>query len=362
MPAYKEKGRQSWYVITYFKDADGIKKQKCKRGFATKRDALKWEQDFLLQDSGQLDMTFESFFERYKEEKNPRIRENTQFEKEYLIRSKILPFFGKMQMNEITARDITIWQNELLRYRNNKGEPYSDTYLRTINAQLSAIFNHAVRYYDLECNPVHKAGLIGSSNNDEMKYWTKAEYLRFAEAVMDKPMSFYAFEMLYWTGIRLGELLALTPEDFDFEKKCFRVNKSYQRIKREDVITPPKTKKSIRTVLLPDFLCEEIQECIRLQYALKSTDRIFAGINKPYLHHEMDRGAKAAGIKRIRVHDLRHSHISLLIDMGFSPLAIADRVGHESITITYRYAHLFPDKQKSITNKLDIERGGNDVG
>ena len=89
-----------------------------------------------------------------------------------------------------------------------------------------------------------------------------------------------------------------------------------------------------------------------MQYGLKRKDRIFT-VTKSYLHHEMDRGAKAAGVKRIRIHDLRHSHISLLIDMGFSAVAIADRVGHESIEITYRYAHLFPSKQKEMANRLD---------
>lgn len=89
-----------------------------------------------------------------------------------------------------------------------------------------------------------------------------------------------------------------------------------------------------------------------MQYGLKKKDRIFT-VTKSYLHHEMDRGAKAAGVKRIRIHDLRHSHISLLIDMGFSAVAIADRVGHESIEITYRYAHLFPSKQKEMENRLD---------
>ena len=89
-----------------------------------------------------------------------------------------------------------------------------------------------------------------------------------------------------------------------------------------------------------------------MQYGLKKKDRIFT-VTKSHLHHEMDRGAKAAGVKRIRIHDLRHSHISLLIDMGFSAVAIADRVGHESIEITYRYAHLFPSKQKEMANRLD---------
>lgn len=90
-------------------------------------------------------------------------------------------------------------------------------------------------------------------------------------------------------------------------------------------------------------------------YGVQPNDRIFT-ITKSYLHHEMDRGSKSAGVKRIRIHDLRHSHVSLLIEMGFSALAIADRVGHESIDITYRYAHLFPSKQAEMADKLNMER------
>ena len=117
-------------------------------------------------------------------------------------------------------------------------------------------------------------------------------------------------------------MLALTPADFDFEKGTVKISKTYQRIKGEDMITSPKTKKSNRTVQMPDFLCTEMQEFFNMQYGLKRKDRIF-NITKSYLHHEMDRGSKAAGVKRIRIHDLRHSHISLLIDMGFSAVAIA---------------------------------------
>ena len=149
-----------------------------------------------------------------------------------------------------------------------------------------------------------------------------------------------------------GQLLALTAADFDFEKETVRINKSYQRLHGEDVITTPKTKKSNRIIKMPKFLCEEMQEYLQMLYGLKKKDRIFA-VTKSYLHHEMDRGAKAAGVKRIRIHDLRHSHISLLIDMGFSAVAIADRVGHESIDITYQYAHLIPSKQTEMADRLD---------
>ena len=142
----------------------------------------------------------------------------------------------------------------------------------------------------------------------EMLFWTKAEYLKFADAMMDKPLSYYAFEMLYWCGIREGELLALTPGDFDFEKQTVSISKSYQRIKGQDVITAPKTAKSNRVIQMPAFLCEEMENYIRSLYAVEPTDRIFA-VTESYLHREMDRGAKEAGGKRIRIHDLRHPNV-----------------------------------------------------
>ena len=172
---------------------------------------------------------------------------------------------------------------------------------------------------------------------------------------MDKTISYYAFEVLYWCGIREGELLALTPADFDFKRSTLTINKSYQRLKGRDVVTAPKTPKSNRTIKIPQFLADEMQDYLKSMYGIKPTDRLFP-VSKNYLHREMDRGAEASGVKRIRIHDLRHSHVSLLIEMGFSAVAIAERVGHESIDITYRYAHLFPTKQTEMADKLDIER------
>ncbi|HIX37855.1 MAG TPA: site-specific integrase, partial [Candidatus Blautia pullistercoris] len=233
--------------------------------------------------------------------------------------------------------------------------PYSPTYLKTLHNQLSAIFNHGVRYYGLKSNPAAIAGNMGSEKHKEMLFWTKEEYLKFADAMMDKPRSFYAFEVLYWCGIREGELLALTPADFNFEKGTLSITKSYQRLKGRDVITDPKTPKSVRVIQMPQFLTEEIHDYVKSLYKIQPDQRMF-DMTKHYLHHEMDRGAKEAGVKRIRIHDLRHSHVSLLIEMGFSALAIADRVGHESIDITYKYAHLFPSKQKEMAQRLDIER------
>ena len=357
MAAFKNKTNGTWYVQFRYTDWKGERQQKLKRGFATKKEAQAWEREFLMQKQADVNMTFESFAQLYEKDMKPKLKLNTWLTKESIIQKKILPYFGKRKLSEITAKDVMDWQNAIRELTDAKGKPYSPTYLKTVHNQLSALFNHAVRYYGLQVNPAAKAGNMGVEERREMLFWTKEEYLKFADAMMDKPLSYYAFEMLYWCGIREGELLALTPTDFDFEAGTVSISKSYQRLKGKDVITTPKTKKSNRVIKMPKFLCGEMEDYLKMFYSTGANERIFS-VSKHYLHHEMDRGAKAAGVKRIRIHDLRHSHISLLIDMGFTALAIADRVGHESIDITYRYAHLFPTRQTEMADKLDFERMG----
>lgn len=355
MPAYKDGETGKWFAKFYCKDWNGKNRQVKKRGFATKREALDYERNYKLREERNLDMKFGEFFSTYTTDMEKRLKRNTWLTKEHIVRTKILPYFSEMKMNEISPADVMKWQNELIELQNKSGKPISSTYRKTIHNQLSCIFNHACKYYGLRDNPARKAGNMGKEETGEMLFWTKDEYLEFADAVLDKPMSFYAFELLYWCGIRLGECLALTKADFDFGKNMLRINKSYQRLEGEDVITSPKTKKSNRMIKMPGFLADEMKEYFAMLYNYGENERIFQ-MTKSYLHHEMDRGCRISGVKRIRLHDLRHSHVSLLIDMGFSAVAIAERVGHESIDITYRYAHLFPSVQDEMADKLDEAR------
>ena len=335
MSAYKDERTNTWYAYFRYTDWTGERKQKLKRGFPTKREALAWQRSFLEQKAADLSMLFEDFVAVYTSDVRSRIREHTWMTKENIIRTKLLPFFGKKKMSDIQTKDVIAWQNEMLTSGGAGGKGYSPTYLKTLHNQLSAILNHAVRHYELKENAAAKVGPIGKKEAAEMLFWTKDEYFKFADVMMDKPASYYAFEILYWCGLRLGELLALTPSDFDFTKKTLSVTKSFQRLKGKDVITAPKTPKSVRVIQMPHVLSKEIQEYFGMLYGIQPDERIFQ-FSKSYLHHEMNRGCKASGAKRIRVHDLRHSHVSLLIELGFSALAIASRVGHESIDITYR--------------------------
>jgi integrase len=226
MGAFKDKKTGSWYVYLYYKGWEGCRKRKMKRGFATKHEALEWEREFQREHSEDLDMTFKSFIKIYEEDRRPRLRYNTWLTKENMIRIKLLPFFGKRPMSSIESTDIIKWQNRMIKSRDRNGNPYSDTYLKTINNQLTAIFNHAYKYYGLKNNPCSKVGSIGKKHAAEMQFWTRDEYAAFADAIKDDNRIYYAFEVLYWCGLRVGELLALTYADIDFEKRAITVNKS----------------------------------------------------------------------------------------------------------------------------------------
>ena len=349
MKAEKDKKTGKWLIQYRYTDWQGKRRKSTKRGFATKREAEEWLRNFLITQKADFDMKFEDFWKMYYADMETRLREHTMRTKKYIVELKILPYFGNKRVNDITAADIRQWQNELIKMG------YSPTYLKTINNQLSAIFNYAVRYYDLKSNPCAKAGSMGKSKAEEMDFWTGEEFRKFIDSVMNKRLSYMAFMILYWTGMRLGELLALNPKDVDLEKRTISITKSYQRFGKKDVITPPKTSKSKRVITVPEFLAADIKDYMDSLYDLQENDRLFP-ITKYYLEHEMQRGIKESGVKRIRVHDLRHSHASMLIELGFSPLEIANRLGHEKVETTLNtYAHLYPNKQTKLAERLDSE-------
>ena len=349
MPAYKDEKTGKWFAKFYYTNWQGIKKQKWKRGFATKKEALGFERDFLEQQSTNPDMTFQNLYEIYMEDMAARLKQSTLLTKKAVLQTHILPFFGSKPINEIKASDVRRWQAKLMSSPNN----YSQTYLKKINTELNSIINYAKRFYDLNTNPCGKAGTIGKAKAEEMDYWTYDEYIAFREGVKDKSLSYICFEVLYWTGMREGELLALSPADIDLDNKTISINRTYQRIEGKDVFTSPKTRKSKRKIPIPDFLCQELSDYIQSRYMPDADERLFP-VTKSYLSHEMIRGCKNTDVKKIRIHDIRHSHASLLINQGCDALMLADRLGHEKVSTTLNtYSHLFPHKQQELVHSLE---------
>ena len=189
----------TWRIQYRWTDWTGTKKKSQKRGFKTKKEAEEWYAHFMLQQSSDPTMTLADFWEIYKADMEKRLRKTTMKQKEYVMNDKVLPYFGKMPINEITAPMIRKWQGEMM----EKG--FKPTYLKTIHNQLSAILNYAVNFYDLRSNPCRKAGSMGKSKAYERPYWTLEEFQKFSDAIMDKQDSWIAFQILFWTGMRIGD-------------------------------------------------------------------------------------------------------------------------------------------------------------
>lgn len=346
MPVYKdENNKGTWYAMFFYTDWTGERKRKKKRGFKTAREAKEYERNFLTKPVTNGDITFQQLYEVYKADMKEKVKESTMDNKCTIIENHILPYFKSKKIADMTAADIRMWQNEILKKK------LSDTYMRTINNQISCILNYAVNYHGLPFNPCKTAGLIGAKNAEEMSFWTLDEFNQFIK-VVTHPGYHCAFNLLYWSGIRKGELTALTPADV--QNGAIIINKTASWRNGQLVVTKPKTKNSKRIVELPEVCYNELTEYISNLYGIREEDRIFDINSNASLNKAFERYIEKAGVKQIRIHDLRHSHASLCIDMGMNILAISERLGHKNIETTLNtYSHLYPNKQKMLALELN---------
>ena len=358
MPAYKYKtkdGKQLWYASFHYTDWKNEPKRKVKRGFSTRKEALEFERAFL--DHGKKDpsLLFSTLAEEYTEDIASRLKPTTLQSKKHVINSKLIPAFRKTRVCDIDARKIRLWQNELMDYKDKKGNGYAQTYLRNIHSQMSAIMNYAVKYYGLAQNPCFVAGVMGKGRAGEMTIWSRDQF----ESAMkyEKRSAFHAaLYILFYTGMREGELLALTPEDIPADQHIIHINKNYAVVDGEEMFLTPKTECSIRDVPIHKKLHEEIQAYISGS-GIEKDERIFY-FRKDGLLSSVKKIARKAELPQIRVHDLRHSHASMLIEMGVPITEISKRLGHDSPATTLRiYSHLYPGKERSIADMLDQLHG-----
>lgn len=276
----------------------------------------------------------------------------------------ILPVFSKRKVTDITAADLIKWQNDLT----DKG--FSLKYKNSIRSSFTGFYNY-LKIYNVN-NPF--AFVKGFKRNKqakrEMLYWTEEEFTQFISVVNDFRFK-CVFIFLYLTGCRKGEACALKWRDINFEKATVNINKNLTRatdtnravnegeiLSNNYRITTPKTENSYRQILLPDSLVETLKEL----HNISSSDFVF-GINGNFLpfqtlQHAFERYIKISGVKSIRIHDLRHSHVSLLINKGDNQLStiyiIAARLGDDVEMVFKTYGHLFPSSQKDIIQKLNI--------
>lgn len=349
MPAYRE-DNGTWTSKFKYRDWRGEKRQKTKRGFERKKDALDFEAEFKATLVHSADIPFTALVKNYLGDltKNHKIEITTAERKQRAFDKMIGPYFGQKPINQIAELDVLNWQTWVQQkgFDKFKGVGYAPTYLKSINNELSAMMNYAVRYYRLPYNPCERAGSMGKSSAEAMEIWTLDQFEQFI-GYADKSDARIAFDILFWTGIREGELLALTPADF-LPGPRLDIKKSFAVVNGEHIIKKPKNDPSIRCIAIPQFLYDEVQNYMHGLYGLERTDRLFT-FTKSFLLKEIKRMAHMAGLEPIRIHDLRHSHASLLIEMGFNILMISERLGHKNVQTTWNtYAHLYPDKGRQI--------------
>ena len=292
MPAYKDEKTGTWYCKFYCPDGEGGRVQKMKRGFASMLNALLYESAFRDRPDGLPQM--DRLITDYLADCRSRLKPTTFNTKFYIFRAHILPYFGRMDAAAVTPGAVRQWQNALL----SAPHGYTRAYIKGLHNQLSALFNYGVRYCGLADNPARRAGSPPAPRGSEMRFWTRAQFCAFA-AGLERAPDRLMFELLFWGGLRCGELLALTPEDFDLSAATVSVSKTYARLHGRDLIQTPKTPKSTRTVALPAFLIKELRP---LLLSAPAGGRVFP-VTKYRVRQQLLCGCARADLPPIRVHD-----------------------------------------------------------
>lgn len=343
MPAYKDSKKNTWYVKFRYTDWQGNRKETTKRGFATKREAKEYEQEFIRKAQGTADMTLRSLYEIYLEDKRKQVKPSSLLNITNTIDTYILPTLGDKVLTDISTNTIRQWQNHLASLDKKTGGKLQPMTLLTINRRLSALLNFAVKYYNLPRNPLAITGAQGKFTR-RLDFWSKDEFEQFMTEV-NNPMYEGLFTLLFYSGMRIGEALALDKSDFVGSKVT--INKT---IDHRNNITPPKTKSSERTIILPDIAVKALNNVCE---KLPDTKRIFP-ITYVTAGEYYRKVVARAGVRYLPIHALRHSHASMLIANGVPITAVSKRLGHSSPQVTLSvYAHALSDSEQSIADKLN---------
>ena len=343
MPLYKDEKTGKWYCKFYYKDWNGERKQKKKSGFALKRDAAQWERDFLQNHAADPSIPLAAVCEKYLELKRATWKPLTYRSNEATIRNHIVPQLGHIPINEITPLMISEWQKKEL-------ETVSRRTLALLRTALSSIFNFAVNNYGLQSNPCRKAEKIAVPRK-EMNFITVEQY-KYLLAVSEGLQFRTILKVLFWTGLRWGELAALTVSDI--QPDYINVNKILIHVPYQGHQVQPSTKSDngMRKVPIHEGLYQDIQAYIGTIYGISDDDLIFT-LRDDGFRDKLRKACEFIGIQPIRIHDLRHSHVALLIHMGLFPNAIAKRIGDVPDTIINTYAHIYKEDETAICTKFE---------
>ena len=337
MAVKKDTNTGKWFFYGVHRD----RKQYKRRGFGTKKEAMIAEMKFLEgidENVKSEDITFEELAEEYLSWYQKRRKASSFTKISSIVRIHLIPKFDKTPILEIRPRDVTKYQDDII-------DKFAPSHVKKIHTTLSAVFKHAMKQEYITTNPASIVGNVDLEEEKHINFWTLDEFKAFIKHVED-PMYHAMFMALYYSGMRKGELLALTWGDIDFENNNINIDKTeYNR-----QITTTKTKASARQVIMPSHVMR-LLSILKQQASPKMTYVVFGEFHTSISTSTLDRRysefIKQSGVKRIRIHDFRHSHASYLINKGIIISVVAARLGHSDVATTLNtYSHLYPSTEK----------------
>lgn len=334
--------------------------QKYRSGFSTKKEARAEYSKLILAAEEGLAMekkqpSFKQFIEEiYLPWYKTQVKESTYKNRLNTI-EKHFKFFYRKKVNEIEPIHVQTWQLKL-------AKDYSPNYVRIIQGMLSLAFDRAIILGLAKKNPARMVGNI-KSKKVKVDFWTLEEFQKVISLLYKgdyyEHYLFICFWLLFTTGLRIGEAAALQWEDIDFESGIISVTKTlYYKSMNEYTFVDPKTSANIRTVVIDKDTIRELKDWMEVQKkVLKDCNFVLSYSGIPTSKHTLPRAleklAGLAGVHRIKIHALRHSHVALLISMGVNPLIVKDRLGHEKIQTTLgTYGHLYPNSNFEVAKML----------
>lgn len=334
-----------------YKDKQGVVHQKhfCKSEWKIQRDAKEFMEEYLLTAGiGHEKLTVNDLYKHYINEQPMKIISTYNYDSVH--RLFIRDGIGKLKVSQVSMKDIKLWQKELL----TKG--FANAYLGKIQGLLRAIFNFGVRHEYIERNPFLLENVKVEEAKHIVDHWTPQEFEQFIKCADNQNFADF-FTLLYWTGLRFGEAVALTVKDFDSVNGTITVSKTWDTVHK--VITSPKTHNSYRTVVCT----ENVKTMLRRRWAVCSEayghdgNSILFGFHthlaSTTMQHAFERYIKKSGVKHINIHALRHSHVFLLRDAGLDAFDIAKRLGHSVEMVNEHYGQFFLDRQKMLMEKVE---------
>lgn len=339
MPVYYDKKRKTYYVSVYVEMKDGTKKRIMRRGFKTQRDAKKVEKELIFEYSQKSsdNPPFNEFIDEYIERFEKIRKKSSTRNLKWLTETYYKPAFENKCIQDIKNKDIIKLHDVLI-------DSLSVSTAKVAHGILSTVFNYAIKLEYINVNPCREVGNLQAEGKKEMNYWTLDEFKHFMSYVENEKYR-ALYMLLFYSGARVGELMALQWKDVDFKEGMIDINEGYYK----GEIDTPKTKSSIRKIKIPNHTMKLLRE-LKLSRKNKDDYYVFGFNTVPMdsyaVWKKLKRDISIAGVKEIRVHDFRHSHASYLINKGCDIQIVSKRLGHTKVSTTLDvYSHLYPNKE-----------------